>query len=148
MEVLVIGSLSKFLDIWLFDFVAKKVSYVWSYFIGVVVSVRMKCFDVKPIYRNFSLSMKFRALPFQHVSFVFNFVSVVLELWEKQERKSSQIAWMASDSNFVQAAIPRFDGHYDHWSILMENFLRSKEYWPIVESRIQASAPNTVLLDA
>ena len=41
------------------------------YFIGVVVSAKMKCFDVKPIYRPYSLSMKFRALPFQHVSFVF-----------------------------------------------------------------------------
>ena len=41
------------------------------YFIGVVVSARMKFSDVKPIYRPFSLSMKFRALPFQHVSFVF-----------------------------------------------------------------------------
>ncbi|KAL5841331.1 hypothetical protein ACOSQ3_011934 [Xanthoceras sorbifolium] len=30
---------------------------------------------------------------------------------------------MASE-NFVQPAIPRFDGHYGHWSILMENFLR------------------------
>ena len=55
---------------------------------------------------------------------------------------------MASDSNFVQAAIPRFASHYDHWSMLMENFLRSKEYWSIVESRIQALAPNIVLLDA
>jgi len=30
--------------------------------------------------------------------------------------------------NFVQPVIPRCDGHYDHWSMLMENFLRSKEY--------------------
>jgi len=29
---------------------------------------------------------------------------------------------------FVQPAIPRFDGYYDHWSMLIENFLRSKEY--------------------
>jgi len=43
----------------------------------------------------------------------------------------------ATDSNFVQVAIPRFDGHYDYWSMLMENFLQSKEYWPIIESRIQ-----------
>jgi hypothetical protein len=35
---------------------------------------------------------------------------------------------MASKNNFVQPAIPRFNGHYDHWSMLMENFLRSKEY--------------------
>ncbi|KAJ1391310.1 Zinc finger, CCHC-type [Sesbania bispinosa] len=39
---------------------------------------------------------------------------------------------MASD-NFVQPAIPRFDGQYDHWSMLMENFLRSKEYWQVIE---------------
>ena len=30
--------------------------------------------------------------------------------------------------NFVQLTIPHFDGHYDHWSMLMENFLRPKEY--------------------
>ncbi|KAL5758187.1 hypothetical protein ACOSP7_020798 [Xanthoceras sorbifolium] len=29
--------------------------------------------------------------------------------------------------NFVQPAIPRFDGHYDHWSLLMENFLRTNK---------------------
>ena len=36
----------------------------------------------------------------------------------------------------MQSSIPHFDGHYDHWSMLMENFLRSKEFWPIVESGI------------
>lgn len=44
---------------------------------------------------------------------------------------------MAADSSFVQATIPHFNGHYDHWSMLMENFLRSKEYWLVVESGIQ-----------
>lgn len=39
---------------------------------------------------------------------------------------------MALDSNFVQPSFQRFDGHYDHWSMLMENFLRSKEYWKFV----------------
>ena len=38
--------------------------------------------------------------------------------------------------SFVQPAIPKFDGHYDHWAMLMENFLRSNEYWPLVETRI------------
>ncbi|GKU96896.1 hypothetical protein SLEP1_g10077 [Rubroshorea leprosula] len=42
---------------------------------------------------------------------------------------------MASET-FVQPAIPRFDGHYDHWSMLMENFLRSKEHWNVVESGV------------
>ena len=64
------------------------------------------------------------------------------------EEGENEAIEMAADSNFVQAAIPRFDGHYDHWSMLMENFLQSKEYWPIVESRIQAPAPNTALSDA
>lgn len=41
---------------------------------------------------------------------------------------------MTSEGNFVQPAIPRFDGHNDHWSMLMENFLRSKEYWNLVET--------------
>ncbi|KAM7462559.1 hypothetical protein LguiA_030680 [Lonicera macranthoides] len=40
----------------------------------------------------------------------------------------------ASEGPFIQPAIPRFDGHYDHWSMLMENFLRSKEYWSLVET--------------
>nr|GEW61990.1 retrovirus-related Pol polyprotein from transposon TNT 1-94 [Tanacetum cinerariifolium] len=39
-----------------------------------------------------------------------------------------------SHGSFVQAAIPKFDGHFDHWSMLMENFLRSKEYWGLVEN--------------
>jgi hypothetical protein len=33
-------------------------------------------------------------------------------------------------------AIPKFDGHYDHWAMLMENLLRSKEYWVIVEQGV------------
>jgi len=47
---------------------------------------------------------------------------------------------MASESSFVQPAIPKFDGHYDHWSMLMENFLRSKEYWSLVATGIPAAA--------
>ncbi|PKA63642.1 hypothetical protein AXF42_Ash005537 [Apostasia shenzhenica] len=54
---------------------------------------------------------------------------------------------MASES-FVQAAIPRFDGHYDHWSMLIENFLRSKEYWTVVVSRVAEPAAGVVLTDA
>lgn len=37
------------------------------------------------------------------------------------------------NGNYAQASIPKFDGHYDHWAILMENLLRSKEYWGVVE---------------
>ena len=55
---------------------------------------------------------------------------------------------MANDSNFVQAAIPRFDGHHDHWSMLMENFLRSKEYWSVVESGIEEPPAGAAVTDA
>nr|DAD28179.1 TPA_asm: hypothetical protein HUJ06_029647 [Nelumbo nucifera] len=50
--------------------------------------------------------------------------------------------------NFVQPAIPRFDGHYDHWSKLMENFLRSKEYWQVVSEGITEPTTNTTMTDA
>jgi hypothetical protein len=55
---------------------------------------------------------------------------------------------MASKNNFVQPAIPRFNGHYDHWSMLMENFLRSKEYWTLVEIGIVGPASEIVLTEA
>ena len=50
-------------------------------------------------------------------------------------RKSSTMA-ESNSSGFVQPAIPKFDGHYDHWAMLMENFLRSKEYWDLIENGI------------
>ena len=43
---------------------------------------------------------------------------------------------MATEGGFVQPSIPRFDGHYDHWCMLMENFLRSKEYWGLIEDEV------------
>lgn len=47
---------------------------------------------------------------------------------------------MATENSFVQPSIPRFDGFYDHWSMLMENFLRSKEYWSLIETGIPTVA--------
>jgi hypothetical protein len=49
---------------------------------------------------------------------------------------------MAEQTHYMQPSIPKFDGHYDHWSMLMENLLRSKEYWNIVESGVTIAAPN------
>ncbi|KAK4425281.1 hypothetical protein Salat_1722000 [Sesamum alatum] len=47
---------------------------------------------------------------------------------------------MATESGFVQAAIPKLDGHYDYWSMLMENFMRSNEYWTVIENGVHAAA--------
>ena len=55
---------------------------------------------------------------------------------------------MSSEGNFVQPSIPRFDGHYDHWSMLMENFLRSKEFWGLVEISYDEPASGLVQMDA
>lgn len=33
--------------------------------------------------------------------------------------------------------VPKFDGDYDHWSLLMENLLRSKEYWSVIEPGLE-----------
>ncbi|KAI5328546.1 hypothetical protein L3X38_027943 [Prunus dulcis] len=57
---------------------------------------------------------------------------------------------MASDkvtNNYVQPSIPSFDGHYDHWSMLMENFLRSKEYWTLVETSVVEPESGVVLTE-
>ncbi|XP_058071361.1 uncharacterized protein LOC131220486 [Magnolia sinica] len=54
---------------------------------------------------------------------------------------------MASET-FVHPTILLFDGHYDYWSMLMENFLRSKEYWTVVFSRVAEPAASFVLTDA
>ncbi|PNY00067.1 retrovirus-related Pol polyprotein from transposon TNT 1-94 [Trifolium pratense] len=43
---------------------------------------------------------------------------------------------MAESSNYLQPSIPIFDGHYDHRSMLMENLLRSKEYWNLIEDGV------------
>ena len=44
---------------------------------------------------------------------------------------------MAFESNgFMKQAIPCFDDHYDHWSMLMEKILRSKVFWDIVENGV------------
>lgn len=45
-------------------------------------------------------------------------------------------------------SIPRFDGDYDHWSMLMENLLRSKEYWSIIENSYTEPAAAEVLTAA
>ncbi|KAL7099197.1 hypothetical protein ACP275_09G067700 [Erythranthe tilingii] len=49
--------------------------------------------------------------------------------------------------SFIQPSIPRFDGHYDHWAMLMEKFLRWKEYWSLVENGITHSPEGTALTE-
>ncbi|GAU16794.1 hypothetical protein TSUD_200370 [Trifolium subterraneum] len=48
---------------------------------------------------------------------------------------------MAESKDF-SFPIPKFDGHYDHWAMLMENLLQSKEFWSIVETGVPVLAAN------
>ena len=50
---------------------------------------------------------------------------------------------MSTSKKFVQLSISRFDDHYDYWSMTMENFLRSKEMWSLVDEGIPIPAIGT-----
>ncbi|GAU51653.1 hypothetical protein TSUD_414750 [Trifolium subterraneum] len=49
---------------------------------------------------------------------------------------------MADSSNYLPPVVPKFDGFYDHWAMLMENLLRSKEYWGAIEDGVTVAPPN------
>ncbi|GAU27929.1 hypothetical protein TSUD_160240 [Trifolium subterraneum] len=49
---------------------------------------------------------------------------------------------MAENSQFFQPSVPKFDGYYEHWAMLMENLLRSKEFWPLIETGVTVAPPN------
>ncbi|KAM0022874.1 putative RNA-directed DNA polymerase [Helianthus debilis subsp. tardiflorus] len=36
-------------------------------------------------------------------------------------------------AGFQPPSVPKFDGDYDHWSMVMKTLLRSKEYWVVIE---------------
>ncbi|PNX56825.1 retrovirus-related Pol polyprotein from transposon TNT 1-94 [Trifolium pratense] len=52
---------------------------------------------------------------------------------------------MAENSDFLKPSIPKFDGYYDHWAMLMENFLRSKEYWSLIENGVTVAPANATV---
>jgi len=53
---------------------------------------------------------------------------------------------MANDSgSFTTPYVPKFDGDYDHWSLIMENILRSKEYWSVIQSGFKEPKGNEVI---
>lgn len=41
--------------------------------------------------------------------------------------------------------LPQFDGHWDHWSEVMENFFRSKGLWNTIEIGFEESSSSTAL---
>ena len=55
---------------------------------------------------------------------------------------------MTTEGSFIQPVIPRSDGHYDYWSMLMENFLRSKGFCGLVEPGYIEPTSESVQTDA
>jgi hypothetical protein len=51
------------------------------------------------------------------------------------------VATMTEGADY-KLSIPRFDGFYDHWSMMMENLLRSKEYWHLIENGVTTAPEN------
>ncbi|PNY02868.1 retrovirus-related Pol polyprotein from transposon TNT 1-94 [Trifolium pratense] len=49
---------------------------------------------------------------------------------------------MEENQGFVQPFIPKFEVYYDHWAMLMENLLRSKELWTQIEHGIVVAPAN------
>ncbi|KAL1193737.1 hypothetical protein V5N11_029890 [Cardamine amara subsp. amara] len=41
--------------------------------------------------------------------------------------------------------LPNFDGHWDHWSEVMENFFRAKGLWSIIENGYEEPPATTIL---
>lgn len=47
---------------------------------------------------------------------------------------------MTTKNEFVQPAIPKFDGHYDYQYILRKNFMQlKKKYWGVLENKIHVA---------
>ena len=44
--------------------------------------------------------------------------------------------------------IPKFDGDYEHWAMLMENLLRSKEWWDLIETGFTRPESDAILTEA
>ena len=53
---------------------------------------------------------------------------------------------MSEDKTLTK--IPHFDGHYDHWSELMENLLRAKGLWKLIENGFKEPTDQTLLTEA
>jgi hypothetical protein len=54
----------------------------------------------------------------------------------------------AEPSNFASPCILKFDGDYEHWNMLMENLLRSKKYWNVIETGYVEPASGKILNNA
>lgn len=63
-------------------------------------------------------------------------------------REIVSVSMATEMSDFSQPFLPKFDADYEHWSMLMENLFRLKEYWNIIEAGITEYDGKEKLTDA
>ena len=63
----------------------------------------------------FHFRSKFPTMWFQSPHWAWQIKAIIFEVLVAAQK-------MTIEGSFIQPAIPRFDGHYDHWRMLMENF--------------------------
>ncbi|MCI21134.1 retrovirus-related Pol polyprotein from transposon TNT 1-94, partial [Trifolium medium] len=49
---------------------------------------------------------------------------------------------MAEENKYLHTPVPKFDGYYEHWAMLMENLIRSKELWSLIENGVTVAPTN------
>ncbi|GAU28453.1 hypothetical protein TSUD_55040 [Trifolium subterraneum] len=52
---------------------------------------------------------------------------------------------MAEETKFLHTPVPKFDGYYEHWPMLMENISRSKELWSLIEVGVTVAPANAIV---
>ncbi|CAJ2629448.1 unnamed protein product [Trifolium pratense] len=52
---------------------------------------------------------------------------------------------MTEENKFLYTPIPQFDGYYEHWAMLMENLIRSKELWSLIENGVTLTPANATV---
>ncbi|MCI41621.1 homeobox-leucine zipper protein HDG8-like, partial [Trifolium medium] len=52
---------------------------------------------------------------------------------------------MAEENKVMHTPVPKFDGFYEHWAMLMENLIRSKELWQLIEQGVTVAPPNATV---
>ncbi|GAU27067.1 hypothetical protein TSUD_314290 [Trifolium subterraneum] len=52
---------------------------------------------------------------------------------------------MAEETKFLHTPVPKFDGYYEHWAMLMENLIQSKELWSLIEAGVTVAPANATV---
>ncbi|MCI97829.1 homeobox-leucine zipper protein HDG8-like, partial [Trifolium medium] len=52
---------------------------------------------------------------------------------------------MAEENKYLHTLVPKFDGYYEHWAMLMENLIRPKELWSLIENGVTVAPANATV---